>query len=58
MSGAHFAGGNNMLKSDSWIRRMCLKEKMISPFVEKLVARNKVSYGLSSYGYDIRVADE
>ena len=47
-----------MLKSDSWIRKMCLKEKMISPFVEKLVARNKVSYGLSSYGYDIRVSDE
>ncbi|MEI7482093.1 MAG: dCTP deaminase [Elusimicrobiota bacterium] len=47
-----------MLKSDSWIRKMCLKEKMISPFVEKLNARNKVSYGLSSYGYDIRVSDE
>jgi dCTP deaminase len=47
-----------MLKPDSWIRKMCLSQKMISPFVEKLVARNKVSYGLSSYGYDIRVADE
>ena len=47
-----------MLKSDLWIRKMCLKEKMISPFVEKLIARNKVSYGLSSYGYDIRVSDE
>ena len=47
-----------MLKSDSWIRKMCLKEKMIAPFVESLVAKNKVSYGLSSYGYDIRVADE
>ena len=47
-----------MLKPDSWIRKMCLNEKMITPFVENLVASNKVSYGLSSYGYDIRVADE
>jgi len=47
-----------MLKSDSWIREMCLGSAMISPFVEKLIARNKISYGLSSYGYDIRVADE
>ena len=47
-----------MLKSDVWIRNMCRKEKMIVPFVEGLVAKNKVSYGLSSYGYDIRVSDE
>lgn len=47
-----------MLKSDSWIRENCLKNKMISPFVEKLVAKGRISYGLSSYGYDIRVANE
>ena len=47
-----------MLKSDAWIREMCRKGKMIVPFVEGLVAKGKVSYGLSSYGYDIRVADE
>jgi dCTP deaminase len=47
-----------MLKPDSWIREMCRKRKMIAPFVEGLVARGKVSYGLSSYGYDIRVSDE
>ncbi|HAF95800.1 MAG: dCTP deaminase [Elusimicrobia bacterium GWC2_51_8] len=47
-----------MLKSDSWIRKNCLKNKMISPFVEKLVAKGRISYGLSSYGYDIRVANE
>ena len=47
-----------MLKSDSWIRANCLRNKMISPFVEKLVAKGRISYGLSSYGYDIRVADE
>lgn len=47
-----------MLKSDSWIRKMSLENKMIEPFVDKLVAEKKVSYGLSSYGYDIRIADE
>ncbi|MCG2725288.1 MAG: dCTP deaminase [Elusimicrobia bacterium] len=47
-----------MLKSDIWIRKMCKKHKMINPFVDKLVAENKISYGLSSYGYDIRVSDE
>ena len=47
-----------MLKSDKWIRKMCQETKMIDPFVEKQVADGKVSYGLSSYGYDIRLADE
>ena len=47
-----------MLKSDRWIRTMSLKTKMIDPFVENLQAEGKVSYGLSSYGYDIRVTDE
>ena len=47
-----------MLKSDKWIKEMCIKHKMITPFVEKLITKNTISYGLSSYGYDIRVADE
>lgn len=47
-----------MLKSDSWIKKMSLEKSMIEPFVENLVADGKVSYGLSSYGYDIRVSDE
>lgn len=47
-----------MLKSDSWIKKMSLEKSMIDPFVENLVADGKVSYGLSSYGYDIRVSDE
>jgi len=47
-----------MLKSDKWIRRMCREHKMIEPFEERLVSEGKVSYGLSSYGYDIRVAEE
>ncbi len=46
------------LKSDKWIREMSLKHEMISPFCEGLVGEGVVSYGLSSYGYDIRVADE
>lgn len=45
------------LKSDGWIRKMCLEHKMISPFEEKQI-RTGISYGLSSYGYDIRVGDE
>ena len=47
-----------MIKSDKWIRRMCRDHKMIEPYEEHLVANGKVSYGVSSYGYDIRVADE
>jgi dCTP deaminase len=47
-----------MLKSDKWIRRMCEERKMIDPFVERQDGQGKISFGLSSYGYDIRVADE
>jgi len=50
------------VKSDSWIKKMALEEDMISPFLSQQVREEKgrkvVSYGLSSYGYDIRVADE
>ncbi|MFH1725475.1 MAG: dCTP deaminase [Elusimicrobiota bacterium] len=47
-----------MIKPDTWIKRRCLEDRMIEPFVERLEADGKISYGLSSYGYDIRVADE
>jgi len=47
-----------MLKSDSWIRKMSLERRMIEPFSDSLVCEGKISYGLSSYGYDIRIADE
>ena len=47
-----------MLKPDSWIRKMCREQKMITPFVDRQDGHGKISYGLSSYGYDIRVADE
>ena len=46
------------IKSDKWIRKMSLSEKMISPFEDKQISKQKISYGLSSYGYDIRVTDE
>ncbi len=46
------------IKSDAWIRRMARDQKMIDPFEESQVRGGVISYGLSSYGYDIRVADE
>jgi len=46
------------VKSDTWIRRMALEHKMIEPFVDGQVREGVISYGLSSYGYDIRVSDE
>ena len=46
------------IKSDKWIRKMSLDNKMISPFEDKQVREGKISYGLSSYGYDARVSEE
>ena len=46
------------IKSDRWIREMCRTHAMIEPFEEKQVREGVISYGLSSYGYDIRIADE
>ncbi len=46
------------IKSDRWIRKMALEHGMIEPFVEGQVRQGVISYGLSSYGYDIRVTDE
>jgi dCTP deaminase len=46
------------IKSDNWIKRMAIEHKMIDPFVENQVRSGVISFGLSSYGYDIRVADE
>ena len=44
--------------SDKWIRRMSKDKKMIFPFVSKQVRKGKISFGLSSYGYDARVSDD
>jgi dCTP deaminase len=46
------------LKADRWIRKMALEHGMIEPFVENQVREGVISYGLSSYGYDMRVSDE
>ena len=50
------------IKSDHWIRRMALEHGMIEPFEPKQIRRNGdtqiISYGTSSYGYDIRCSDE
>ena len=44
--------------SDKWIKQMSLKENMIFPFEDKQVREGKISYGLSSFGYDARVSEE
>src|SRR5437879_5711027 len=46
------------IKPDRWIRRMAQTHQMIEPFEEAQVRAGVVSYGLSSYGYDMRVAPE
>ena len=46
------------VKNDRWIRKMATEQEMIRPFEEKQVREGVISYGLSSYGYDLRVADE
>ena len=45
------------IKSDKWIKQMSIGNGMIEPFHDSQAEVGKVSYGLSSYGYDIRVAD-
>jgi dCTP deaminase len=46
------------IKADKWIKKMALEHRMIEPFEDRQVRSGVISYGLSSYGYDIRVADE
>jgi dCTP deaminase len=46
------------VKNDRWIARMAREHGMIDPFEERQVRDGVISYGVSSYGYDIRVADE
>ncbi|NGX54833.1 MAG: Deoxycytidine triphosphate deaminase [Chlamydiae bacterium] len=51
------------IREDEWIRKMSVESKMIEPFVSSQVrcgedGEKLVSYGLSSYGYDLRIADE
>lgn len=46
------------VKNDRWVRKMVLEKEMIKPFAESQVREGVISYGVSSYGYDLRVADE
>lgn len=46
------------VKPDGWIVEMCEKQEMIKPFSKEQVRDGKISYGVSSYGYDVRIADE
>jgi dCTP deaminase len=46
------------LKPDRWIRQRVREQRMIEPFAEGQVRDGVISYGVSSYGYDIRVAEE
>ena len=46
------------IKPDHWIRKMALEHGMIEPFVDKQTTEDAISYGVSAYGYDIRVSDE
>jgi len=46
------------IKPDSWIREQAREHGMIEPFEEGLVTAGQISYGVSSYGYDVRIADE
>ena len=46
------------IKADRWIKQMALEHRMIEPFEDRQVRDGVISYGVSSYGYDIRVADE
>jgi len=45
------------VKSDRWIKEMALRSHMIEPFEADQI-RSGISFGVSSYGYDFRLADE
>ena len=47
-----------MVKPDKWIRKMALEHGMIEPFAEGTARPNVISYGLSSYGYDMRISNK
>jgi len=47
----------HMVKPDAWIRKMAEENGMIEPFAEGISRPGKISYGLSSYGYDMRISN-
>ncbi len=46
------------IKHDQWITKMSREHGMIEPFEEKQIRDSMISYGVSSYGYDMRVSNE
>ena len=44
--------------SDKWIKKTVKEKGMIKPFISKQVRKGRISFGLSSYGYDARVSNE
>ena len=46
------------IKADRWIKKMALEHGMIEPFEDRQVRQGVISYGLSSYGYDMRVTNQ
>ncbi len=46
------------IKPDRWIRKMAIENGMIEPFADRQVRNGVISYGVSSYGYDVRIANE
>ena len=46
------------VQSDKWIIKMAREQGMISPFEDKQIREGKISFGVSSYGYDARVSNE
>lgn len=46
------------IKSDRWIKKMALEHKMIEPFMDRQTRKDVISFGVSSYGYDVRITDE
>lgn len=47
-----------MIKPDTWIKKQALEKGMIEPFAEGQVSSGAISYGVGSYGYDMRLSDE
>ena len=47
-----------MVKNDKWIKKMALQKGLIDPFEPNQVREGKVSFGTSSYGYDMRISNE
>jgi dCTP deaminase len=51
-------GARLSIKNDRWITEMARSHRMIEPFAPARVRPGRISYGVSSYGYDMRVADQ